>query len=90
MERTDDNTISDISCDQVYTGALINFGDILKLINFEGEIEDMANQWAGSWPAGFTSPYYVSTERVNPLSEDISSNWVDNNCQFVGGGRCKR
>jgi len=85
LERTDDNTISDISCNQVYTGALINFGDILKLINFEGEIEDTANQQAGSWPAGFGSPYYVSMERVNPLSEDISSNWVDNNCQLVCG-----
>jgi len=85
LERTDDNTVSDIPCDLTYTGALVNSGDTLKLINPEGKIEDTANKQGGAWPAGSSSPKYVSMERIDPLGEDVPSNWADNNCEVVCG-----
>ena len=85
MERTDDATVSDIPCNQTYTGALLNSGDTLRLINLEGDAEDTANQQGGTWPAGTGSPHHISMERVNPLGEDIPSNWADNNCKLICG-----
>lgn len=85
LERTDDATVSDIPCDQTYTGTLLNSGDTLKLIGPEGSVEDTANQQGGAWPAGCGSPKYISMERVNPLREDIPSNWIDNNCKLICG-----
>jgi len=75
LERTDDNTISDISCDLIYRGALVNSGDTLKLIDPAGEVVDTANGKGGAWPAGSASPKYLSMERIDPLGEDVPSNW---------------
>jgi len=85
LERSDDNTISDIPCNMIYRGNLSNKGDTLKLINEKGEIEDTANKDGGRWPAGCGSPEYISMERVNPLGEDIPSNWKNNDCKTVCG-----
>ena len=85
LERTDDNTISDISCDLIYRGALINSGDTLKLIDPAGNIEDTANKKGDAWPAGTASPTYASMERIDPSGEDVPSNWKDNNGKKVCG-----
>lgn len=85
LERTDDNTVSDIPCNLTYTGNLSNSGEVLKLINSREEIEDTANQQGGLWPAGSASPGYLSMERVDPLGEDVPSNWKDNNCRLTCG-----
>lgn len=85
LERTDDNTVSDILCDLIYKGALVNTGDTLELVNSEGKVEDTANKRGGAWPAGKASPDYISMERIDPLGEDIPSNWEDNDCTAVCG-----
>lgn len=85
LERTDDTAVSDIPCNMSYEGGLVNSGDVLRLVNSEGAIEDTANQEGGFWPAGKASPDYVSMERIDPLGEDAPSNWKDNNCQVVCG-----
>lgn len=85
LERTDDDTIIDIPCNLTYKGALYNSGDILKLIDPEGKVEDTANKDGGSWPAGRGNPDYLSMERVNPLMEDIPSNWQSNNLKKICG-----
>lgn len=51
LERTDDDTLSEIAADQIYTGALSNSGEILELRNSAGELIDSLNGAAG-WPAG--------------------------------------
>jgi hypothetical protein len=55
LERSDDNTISDITADQLYTGALSNDGEVLELISPSGEIIDSINTAGGDWPAGDSS-----------------------------------
>ena len=85
LERTDDNTVSDVSCDLIYRGALINSGDTLKLIDPAGNIEDTANKKGGAWPAGTASPTYASMERIDPSGEDVPSNWKDNNGKKICG-----
>jgi hypothetical protein len=43
LERTDDNTVSDIPADQFYTGALSNSGEILELRDNGASLVDSAN-----------------------------------------------
>jgi len=85
LERTDDNTISDIPCGLIYRGALVNSGDTLKLIDPAGNVVDTANKKGGTWPAGTASPTYASMERIDPSGEDIPSNWADNNGKKICG-----
>jgi len=51
LERTDDETISDIKADQIYTGALSNSGEILILTNDSGQEIDRLDGSKG-WQAG--------------------------------------
>lgn len=59
LERTDDNTVSNILANKIYTGELSNTGvsstgekEALKLFDAQGRLIDMANSDGGSWPAG--------------------------------------
>ena len=47
LERTDDNTIKDVAADQIYTGALGNSGEILKLYDKDGNLQDLVDGWHG-------------------------------------------
>jgi hypothetical protein len=50
LERTDDSTIPDITADQIYTGALGNTGEYLKLKdNTNNVVDDL--DFADGWPA---------------------------------------
>jgi hypothetical protein len=51
LERTDDNTVPDITADQIYTGALSNNGQDLWLYDGNNNIIDEADFYAG-WTAG--------------------------------------
>lgn len=88
LERTDDNTISDIEADLIYKGALDNAGELLILKDAEGNLVDTANIAGGEWPAGTASqgePPYASMERVDPLSRDSGDNWGSNDGQTRNG-----
>ena len=52
LERTDDNTISNIPADLIYTGTLSNDGETLYLRGPNGEVIDIANTNGDDWPAG--------------------------------------
>ena len=52
LERSDDQTISDQPADRVYTGALSNEGETLRLIDPAGAEIDVVNPSGGAWPAG--------------------------------------
>lgn len=51
LERTDDETVSGISADIIYTGALSNDGEILSLKTMNGEEVDRVDATKG-WQAG--------------------------------------
>lgn len=78
LERTDDNTVSDILADQVYVGDLGNGGEGLSLRDASGTLVDTANGDGGAWPAGTGSPNYSSMERLN-AGPDSDANWASNN-----------
>jgi len=79
LERTDDQTISDISADRIYTGALGNDGEKLELKNADGTLIDMVD-CSSSWFAGTTTLAYVSMERINSNATGTdTANWASNN-----------
>lgn len=83
LERTDDTTISDTPADQIYTGALKNSGERLRLLDPQGFLVDSANMDGGAWPAG-DSETRASMER-RP-GEDLRKNWKT----FTGFHGCGR
>ena len=64
VERSDDQTISDRAADRIYTGALSNEGERLRLIDPSGAEIDVVNAAAGAWPAGDAGAR-ASMERVS-------------------------
>jgi len=54
LERTDDEAVPEIAANQIYTGALENGGENLRLINKEGILVDEIKA-AEAWPAGDNS-----------------------------------
>jgi len=84
LERTDDNTVSDIAADKLYTGALSDIGEDLVLYDSYTVAVDSVPCAAG-WFAGAKAPYY-SMERINPLGSGwLSTNWSNNNGEkFIG------
>ncbi len=78
LERTSDNTISDILADQIYTGALGDGGELLRLKDTAEAIIDTANGAGGPWPAGTTTTR-STMERINPYAPDADDNWATNN-----------
>ncbi|MFW6182239.1 MAG: lamin tail domain-containing protein [Chloroflexota bacterium] len=77
LERTDDDSVSDVDADQIYTGGLNNAGEALFLVDNAGRMIDTANGSAGGWPAGEGSPGYRSMERVAPEAADDDLGWRD-------------
>lgn len=51
LERTDDDTLPNLTADQIYSGSLGNTGEWLKLINKDENIIDELNATNG-WPGG--------------------------------------
>ena len=51
LERTDDDTLPEILADQIYTGALGNSGEDLRLLDNSGNLIDSVNCSAG-WFSG--------------------------------------
>ena len=72
LERTDDTTITNLSADQIYSGALSNSGETLWLIDPSGATVDSANHGGGKWKAGKAATR-ESMERRGGF--DHSSNW---------------
>lgn len=81
LERSDDNTISDISANKIYTGALQDEGESLELKDNSNNLIDTANINGGVWPAGTGeggTPLRASMERVDSQKPDTDDNWVTN------------
>ncbi len=87
MERTDDNTISDISADWFgsFGNGLNNDGEKLELRDADNNLIDLVDCSLG-WFSGSSSPDYISMERINPNSTGtVAENWTSNNQQIRNG-----
>lgn len=76
LERSDDNTISDVTATQIYSGELENTGETLQLFDTSNRQIDTANANGGAWPAGSTSTY-GSMERRGVIA-DSDTAWITN------------
>ncbi|HDL65111.1 MAG TPA: lamin tail domain-containing protein, partial [Proteobacteria bacterium] len=86
LERTDDNTVSDISADLIYTGGLENTGELLKLTDGTDQLIDAVGGEVQEWFAGAPAPGYYSMERIDPsISGTLASNWRDNDGCLTNG-----
>lgn len=83
LERTDENTITDITSDQIYNGSLSNSGEKLELKNTNNEIIDSVDCSSG-WFAGDNTTK-ASMERKNPTKIGSQDNWAANNGQVING-----
>lgn len=81
LERTDDNTVKDVVADQIYTGALLNSGETLRLKDGFGNIIDTLDFAVTGWPAGDNGnngDNKLTMERINALSGGGEANWANN------------
>ena len=84
LERTDDSTVSDITADQIYTGALEDGGEDLLLKDNNDNIIDRVDCSSG-WFAGDGTDK-ITMERIDSLSDgSASSNWANNDGITVNG-----
>jgi hypothetical protein len=93
LERTDDDSISDIAADVLYKGALSNTGISIELRNPEGAVVDsVILEEAAGWPAGSAGdgePPYCTMERTNlgewTTCNGIVRNGLDANGDAING-----
>jgi len=86
LERTNDFTVSDIPADIIYTGALSNLGEGLKLLDRSSNTIDQVDFSENGWHAGSASPDYLTMERIDPLQEGTKeTNWNSNDGAIRNG-----
>ena len=85
LERTNDDTVSTIPADQIYTGSLGNSGEGLELRDASNSLVDSANAAGGEWPAGSGSPDHRTMERANPAIADQAAHWCSNDGTTTNG-----
>lgn len=77
LERPDDNTISNITADQTYSGSLGNTGEILELRDNTGVLVEKVDCSSG-WFASDNSAK-LSMERIDASADaNDKSNWLSN------------
>ena len=86
LERTADTTVSNITANQIYTGALGNAGEDLELLGTSGRVVDALGAFAvGAWPAGDNTTK-ATMERIDPaVSGNVLTNWKNNDGITVYG-----
>jgi hypothetical protein len=93
LERTNDETVSDIDADLIYTGGLVNDGMLIELLDPTGEVVDTANAGQESgWAAGSDKDGDLpcaTMERVDPLAADTPDNWRSNEGTLTCGHDAK-
>lgn len=81
LERTDDGSVPGVNADKIYTGALVDSGEVLELRDSAGTLIDTVNAWhAGSVSARATM------EKIDPLASSTdSANWNTSSTTYDGG-----
>ncbi len=78
LERETDESIPCFAADLIYSGALRDSGETLRLFDNTGELVDIANPGGGEWPAGTSpldAPPFSTMERVLPGLASVSPSW---------------
>ncbi len=86
LERTDDQTVADVTADVLFKGTLSNAGVDLRLLDATGATADEILCGQGGWPAGTGSEGarpYASMERIDPGT--FPAQWATNNGHAVSG-----
>jgi hypothetical protein len=86
LERSDDDTMTDVVADLVYKGSLSNSGEDIVLLDAGGNIVDQILCAEAGWRGGSTgagTPPYASMERVDPVAEEAT--WESNNGVIQNG-----
>ncbi len=76
LERTDNNTVSDIVADQIFSGDLANSYETLQLFDPSNRQIDIANSNGAAWPAGSSSTYGSMERRA--VIADSDTAWITN------------
>ncbi|OGN13467.1 MAG: hypothetical protein A3J47_03870 [Candidatus Yanofskybacteria bacterium RIFCSPHIGHO2_02_FULL_43_22] len=85
FERTNDTTVNSVAADQIYTGALGNDGEFVRLIDAAGIVVNTAGNSGSAWPAG-SSTGKISMERTasgwknftgSPSAKDANGNFIN-------------
>lgn len=84
LERSSDDTVKNITAEQIFSGALENSDEGLELRNSSGVLIDTANNDGGDWPRGDNSTK-ASMERVNPNQVGDDDNWETNDGVTING-----
>lgn len=81
LERTDDNTVTGVTADLIYAGALGNTNETLELKNANGILVDtVGDMYAGD------NTTKATMERINPItSGSNSSNWTNGTKVYAEG-----
>ncbi len=87
LERTDDNAVSDIAADQIYTGSLSNSGTKLELDDASGNVIDFVD-CASGWFAG-DNETKASMERKDSAQAGDKDNWITNDGITINGKDAK-
>ncbi|PIR01817.1 MAG: hypothetical protein CO031_02395 [Candidatus Nealsonbacteria bacterium CG_4_9_14_0_2_um_filter_37_38] len=74
LERTRDNTVPDITADQIYTGALNNNGEILELYDDSGNLIDSINCTSG-WFGGDNKTKQTMERKNSQSPGSHPANW---------------
>jgi len=77
LERTADSTVSDVTADLIYTGALANTGENLILQDDQGTVVDQLDNGAG-WFAGDNDTKATMERRDNQGKTNLAANWANN------------
>lgn len=76
LERTDDTTVSNITADQIYSGGLVDTGEVLSLYDPSNQLIDTANSGNTGWIAGSTVDR-TSMERIGSNPDGLGA-WASN------------
>ena len=76
LERTDDNTVIDVTANLTYTGELNNSYEVLRLYDSANRLIDTANSNGGLWPAGSTTTLGSMERRAVVVDSDTA--WITN------------
>ncbi|MEA2081321.1 MAG: lamin tail domain-containing protein, partial [Elusimicrobiota bacterium] len=84
LERTDNNTVSDITADQIYSGSTENGGEDFQLKDSSDTLIDQVDCSSG-WFAG-DNTNKITMERINPeIDGSTSTNWANNDEATTNG-----
>lgn len=83
LERTTDDTITDIKADLIFVGSLSNTGEDLMLKDSAGVTVDRINAVSGWW--GGDNSAKTSMERRDPASVSKEDNWASNDGSTTNG-----